>query len=208
VKGLFRWLIANPRHGAILTGLLVAFLLSYVSFPRQETFVKSVEDWRPPNFVSGATAGRLVDALDSADPRIVQVSEQAFRELAPAVAFARPVVAEDGRDFVIEYVGEAGGTLYAARRELKTHPWWSPDRFLYEAVAAPGEQTADVLQLTFQRDWRGLAGMLLVDLAFGALYGIVVGLLLAVLGKGSLDEKDNPPSSPMPAPRRRDAFRA
>jgi hypothetical protein len=162
-----------------------------------------VADWRPPGFVTeGPVKDRLLAALQGAGD-VVEVPEHEFRELALSASYALPLPTSDGRGFVIRYAGLAGDAaqrVYVAERELYAGPRWSPERLLYAAVDAQVDQVSNVLQLTFERDWQALIGLLLLDFAIGGIYACVVGLILAVLGLEGLERRLKPKQLPPPPP--------
>ena len=86
-------------------------------------------------------------------------------------------------------------------------PWWSPQRYVYKAVAAEIDAAGDVLTMTYKRDLDGLVWLLLLDLGLSAIYGIVAGMIVAVLRGAGIDrQKEKPPVQPAPVDR--SAFRA
>jgi hypothetical protein len=106
-----------------------------------------------------------------------------------------------------EFTGAGASELAAigdaeelARRFGQAGPWWSPQRYLYRAIAAEVDGARDVLVLTFERDSDALLLLLLGDIFLGGLYGLVVGMIVAVLrghGPGSTSPK---PPRPIPPP--------
>jgi hypothetical protein len=192
-------------RGAILSGIVVAIVFGWVSFPSERTIEKTVEDWLPANAASGAVAEQLRAAAEAAATDTVadvaRVSEREFRDLNLPLTVAYPAVPEDERSFSIRYAGrESAGatTLYLAEREVANGPWWSPDRWVYKAFKAQTDEFANVLRLTFERDLTGLFALFLMDVIVGGLYACVVGMILAVLGMEGLDKRHTPRYLPAP----------
>jgi hypothetical protein len=189
---LLGWLARHPLHSGILVGLLVAIGFGLFSFPREEEIQKTITDWRPGDASEDQrTIDGLIAALQRAgegEGELRRVSEDEFRELDLDRTHAA-VESRDDAGFVIQYIGQESrdtDTVYLAERTVEAGPWWHPDRLLYRAVRAEVDRFSDGLRLTFERDWQGLAGLVIVDAIVGAVYGTIIGLILAVAGAREL----------------------
>ncbi len=192
VLSAFGWLLRHPFRAAVVGGVIVAVVFGAASFPEEEQIQKTLDDWLPEDASDDqAVVAELISSLERAQQddgaQITRVSEERFREINPSIAHAFTEV-EDG-DFLIRYLGQEpdDDTLYLADRKVQAAPWWHPDRFLYKAVDAETSEARNVLELTFERDWQGLLGLLFLDLAVGSVYGVLTGLIVGVLHMTGLE---------------------
>jgi hypothetical protein len=184
---LLGFIFRSPLRAAIVCGLLVAIGFGFASFPNPEVS-KSVSDWRLEDVIlSDADQQRVLTASESArggDGQLVELTEQEFRELDLAYKVSLPDVVGSARRFVIQYAGMDdldSGRVYVAQREVFAAPWWSPHRFIYKAASAEVDAFREVFDLTFERDVLGLTGLIVFDAFIGAVYGLVVGMIVAVI---------------------------
>ena len=184
---LARFVFRSPLRAAIVCGLLVAIVFGFVSFPKPE-LSKSVSDWRLEDVIlSDADQQRLLAAREAArsgDGQLIELTQEEFRNMELAYRVSLPDVEGSARRFVIRYTGMndlESGRVYVAEREVFAAPWWSPHRFIYKAASAEVDAFREVLDLTFQRDVLGLTGLIVFDALIGAVYGLVVGLIVAVM---------------------------
>jgi len=209
VTRLLGWLVRHPPHAGILVGLIVAIGLGLFSFPREEEIHKTITDWRPGDATEDReTINDLIAALERADAgeaELRRVSEDEFQGLGLGRTHAA-VETRDDAGFVIQHIGQEGrdtDTVYLAERTINAGPWWHPDRLLYRAVSTEVDRFSDGLRLTFERDWQGLAGLLIIDAIVGAVYGTIIGLILAVAGAreltvpGGSSRRQIPPGAPV-----------
>jgi hypothetical protein len=189
---MLSWFVRHPLYAGILVGLLVAVGFGAFSFPREQEIQKTITGWRPENAVEQqGVIDDLITDLERArqgEAELRRISEEEFRSLGLSRTHAYPE-ARDSGGFVIRYVGQETATehtIYLAEREVEAAPWWHPDRLLYRAARAEVDRFSDGLQLTYERDWEGLAGVLLLDAIVGWVYGTVIGLILAVFGSREL----------------------
>jgi hypothetical protein len=201
---LFGWLARHPLHSGVIVGLLVAVAFGLFSFPREEEIQKTITDWRPGDASEDQrTIDSLISSLQRAgegEAELRRVSEDEFRELDLDRTHAA-VESRDDEGFVIQYIGQEGretDTVYLAERTVSAGPWWHPDRLLYRAVRAETDRFSDGLRLTFERDWQGLAGLLMMDAIVGAVYGTIIGLILAVVGARELSVPGGPSRGRLP----------
>jgi hypothetical protein len=198
------WLIRNPYRSAVLIGIAIALLFGWASFPREQTIERTISGWLPENLVgAGPARTQLLDVLEafnSGDQNVAtRVSEEEFRELEPAQAYAAPAVKDGQREFHIQYVGSKDGETYVAEKKVSPGSSLDIDRIAYKALEAETDQASNVLRLTFERDVTGLITLLLIDLIVGGFYGAVIGMILGVLGLEQLDKKHAP--RPIPGPK-------
>ncbi len=176
---IFHVLFASPMRAAIVVGLAVAIGFGLFSLPQPE-IVKSASDVSATGILSGEEGEQLSQAYQAAidgNGELVEVSEDDFK--AGDYAYTATFPAEQsGNRFFLRHVGQTAlgdPTVYVWEEELFAAPWWSPHRFVYQAVKAETGAFGEVVQLTFERDIPGLIGLLLLDAVVGALYGAVVG---------------------------------
>jgi hypothetical protein len=189
---MLSWFVRHPLYAGILVGLLVAVGFGAFSFPREEEIEKTVTGWRPDNAAEQqGVVDDLIADLERArqgEAELQRVSEGEFRSLSLSRTHAYPEARENG-GFVIRYVGEQEANsdlIYLAEREIEAGPWWHPDRLLYRAARAEVDRFSDGMRLTYERDWEGLAGVLVLDAIVGWVYGTIIGLIFAVLGSREL----------------------
>jgi hypothetical protein len=187
IRALLRLIFASPLRAAIICGLLVAVGFGLVSYPDPE-LRKTLTGWRLEDaFVSGAEQQRVLEALRAAEAgsaEMIRLSETDFKQLGLPFVIGFPLEDDSARRFVIRHVGirdGSGDPVYVADREVFAAPWWSPHRFIYKAAVAEVRAVGDVIELTFERDVLGLIGLLVFDGLIGALYGLVIGLIVAVV---------------------------
>jgi hypothetical protein len=182
-------------YAGVVGGLIVAIGIGIFSFPREKEISKTITGTQTAG--SDAEVQTLIAALQQAlenNAGLRRVSEEEFRELDLASTHSYPEAHGDA-GFVIRHVGEdASGTVYLAERTVNAGPWWHPDRLAYRAAEAEVDRFSDGLRLTFQRDWEGLAGVLLVDAIVGWVYGMTIGLILAVVGSRELSVPGGAPA--------------
>ena len=186
------WFVRHPVYAGILVGLLVAVGFGAFSFPREAEIEKTITGWRPENSAEQqGVVDDLIADLERArqgEAELRRVSEDEFRLLGLSRTHAYPEPRDSG-GFVIRYVGQEipnDDLIYLAEREVEAGPWWHPDRLLYRAARAEVDRFSDGLRLTYERDWEGLVGVLLLDAIVGWIYGTVIGLILAVMGSREL----------------------
>ena len=97
---LLSWLIRNPTRGAILSGIIIALFLGWVSFPSETRVEKTLRDWLPLNAATGQAAADLQAAAEAAGENAVRVSEAEFRELGLPLAQASRMVATHAADYL------------------------------------------------------------------------------------------------------------
>ena len=207
---MLSWFVRHPLYVGILVGVVVAVGFGAFSFPREQEIEKTITGWRPENAAEQqGVVDDLIADLERArqgEAELRQISEEEFRGLGLSRTHAYPEARANG-GFVIRYVGEESANddlLYLAEREIEAGPWWHPDRLLYRAARAEVDRFSDGLQLTYERDWEGLAGVLLLDAIVGWIYGTVIGLILAVFGARELtvpgaSKATRPPAESPPA---------
>lgn len=200
------WFLRHPVVAGVLVGLLVAIGFGVFSFPRESEIHKTITDWRPgDSTLDQETVDELIEELERAregEAELRQVSEEEFRDLNLDRSVAYPEASDDESGFTIRYIGEHPSdedVVYLAERTVEPGPWWSPDRLLYRAARAEVDRFSDGLRLTYERDWKGLAGLLILDAIVGWIYGTVIGLVLATIGARDLTVPAGP-AAPRPPP--------
>ena len=186
--------LRHPARTAVISGLIVALVFGALSFPSEDRIEKTVENWLPANTSDDqAVIDDLIDSLEAArqdDAGLVKVSEDRFRELDLPLAHAFTESTDGDSAFVIKYIGKESqqtDVVYLAERKVSAGSWWSPDRIMYRTFKAESDQLGNVLRLTFERDFEGLLGLLLLDLVVGGVYGSLAGLIAAVLNSTGLN---------------------
>ena len=180
---LLGFIFRSPHRAAIVCGILVAVVFGLASFPQPEV-TRPVTDWRIESAsLPEDEQQRLLSERAAGDGGLVELSEDEFRARGFPYSVSQLDV-EGSRRFVIQHTGAddlAGGPVYLAEREVFAAPWWSPHRFIYKAARAEVDAFEEVLHLTYERDVLGLTGLVILDAMVGAIYGLVVGLLVSVL---------------------------
>jgi hypothetical protein len=190
VGPLFRFIFKTPLRAALACGLLVAVVFGLASYPSPE-LRRSVSDWRIQDVLTSPEQQQLLAAYEGAQSNgeVVSISEEDFRDRGLAYSLSLPLEKDSGRQFLIRHIGMASlsdGRVYVAEREILAAPWWSPHRFVYKAAVAEVDAFGEVLELTFERDVLGLAGLIILDGVIGAIYGVVIGLIVAVVRNSGL----------------------
>jgi hypothetical protein len=186
--------------------IFVALVLGLASYPGQERVERRLRDL--PVLAPGAQADELLAAARAYDlgeaSNVVRLSPEEFLERVLPVRFAFAEPGKGDRSFRVRYLGKEAGTgsrVYLAERDVHSTESWSPERWAYKALEAEVQQASSVLRLTFERDVTGLVGLLLLDVLVGAIYGVIFGLILNVLGMEGIDKHRRPGGLPLPPPR-------
>jgi hypothetical protein len=202
IRALLRFIFGSPLRAAIICGALIAVGFGLVSYPDPE-LRWTVSDWRLEKaFVTGADEQRVLVALTAAqrgEGELERLSEAEFRALGLPYSIGFPAEEDSARRFLIRYAGMEdvdGGRVYMAERQVFAAPWWSPHRFIYKAAAAEVNAVGEVMELTFERDVTGLMGLFIFDGLVGAVYGFIIGLIVAVVRGAGLAQA---PSRSLPA---------
>jgi hypothetical protein len=196
IRWFLGYLVRHPIQGAVLTGLIVSIVVGAASFPQHENVEKTLEDWLPDNAVDDQEGiDTLIEALERAQAGEIELeslSLDGFGDLGLPATYAFPE--KQSGDFLLRYVGtdNSESKVYTAERKVSAAPWWHPERFLYRASEAETEELGQVLRLSYERDWQGLAGVLAFDVAVSTVYGLIVGLLLGVLNMKELQPAKQP----------------
>jgi hypothetical protein len=190
------------------------------SYPREETVERRVAGGQQAAVPSPPARDALISALRAYEAgnaaSVIALSPEEFEAKDLPVRLALAEHKEGDRSFRVRLLGSEGDAVpqtYVTERVVHATESWSPERWAYRAIDAEVQQASNVLRLTFERDLTGLIGLLCLDVLVGAVYGVIFGLIAAVLGTESIDKQRRPGVIPPPLPhplpfRRRDEFRA
>jgi hypothetical protein len=177
-------LFASPLRAAVVVGLAVTIAFGLFSLPEPE-LVKSASELTSARILSGEEGEQLSQAFRAAadgEGELIDLTEEEFN--AGAFPFAATFPAEQsGNRFFLRHVAQVtlgSDTVYVWQEDIFAAPWWSPHRFVYNALEAETGAFGEVVRLTFERDVLGLIGLLVFDALIGFVYGAVVGLIVAV----------------------------
>jgi hypothetical protein len=195
IGAMFDLLFSSPLRAAVVVGLAVTIAFGLFSLPEPE-LVKSASELTSARILSGEEGEQLSQAFRAAadgEGELIDLTEEEFK--AGDFPFAATFPAEQsGNRFFLRHVAQAtlgSDTVYVWQEDIFAAPWWSPHRFVYNALEAETGAFGEVVRLTFERDVLGLIALLVFDALIGFVYGAVVGLIVAVR-KLNL----SPPSTP------------